>query len=226
MNFIPDNIKAIGFDWDGTLVDSMGAKTEAFSRATMRYYDIGDRLEKLKQIYISTRGNSRFYQLGIVQKELGLPELSKEQLQEWSDSFTSFYINNGLRLFPGTIETLDLAKKGHRLFLNSSVPQDDLTRTLTMYPLDGYFDIILGNKGDFRKGLPHLSYVAKQFGFNLGQIAFVGDASDDVSGAMEAGCFTVGIADPRIEDAKEKMTERKPDILIKDIAELKHYLKP
>ncbi|MFB6182174.1 MAG: HAD family hydrolase, partial [Candidatus Magasanikbacteria bacterium] len=210
------HIKAIGFDWDGTLVDSMIVKSQAFASAVIEFHpDLKNKDNEIKQIYLATRGNPRFDQLSWIEEYYDKEHLDQQEQQDWSDTFTGNYIDLNLPLFENTISTLGYLKdQGYRLFLASSVPQGDLDDTLENYeqlqPLDNYFTHILGTRevGEdsnlptdgklFKKGVPHLTFISQELEVQTEEIAFVGDGPDDVKGANEAGAYSVGKADPRI----------------------------
>ena len=137
------NVKAIGFDWDGTLVDSMGVKSESFAEAVISFYpEIEEKRKEIEELYLNSRGNPRLFQLDLVQKKYKLPKLSRGDEQKWSDKFTALYINQNLPLFPDVMKTLEeLRRRGYKLFLCSSVPQKDLDRTMKLYPVKQYFAV-------------------------------------------------------------------------------------
>ena len=217
-------IKAIGFDWDGTLVDSMGVKSQNFSKAVIKFYpSLKEKRKEIKNLYLTTRGNLRIYQLALVQKKYNLNQLSNEKVQKWSDLFTSLYINEHLPLFNDTKKVLDeLKHRNYAIFLCSSVPQNDLDKTLKLYPLENYFEVVLGTRDDgkFRKGIPHLTFVSEKIGISLDKIAFIGDAADDVNGANEAECFSVGKIDSRIFESKKEIEKSNPKLTIRNLEEL------
>jgi len=220
-------IEAIGFDWDGTLVDSMSVKSQSFAESIIAFYPkLGGHRRKIEKLYHATRGNPRTYQLALVQKRYNLNQLSREKTQRWSDLFTSLYIDKKLPLFEDTIQVLDeLKNRDYKLFLCSSVPQDDLERTLKMYPLENYFELTLGTRdnGKFKKGVPHLTYISKTISVPLDKIAFVGDGPDDVEGANEAGCFSIGKTNPKIPNSREEIQKNNPKLIIENLEELLTY---
>ncbi|MDP3998095.1 MAG: HAD family hydrolase [bacterium] len=220
-------IKVIGFDWDGTLVDSMVVKSKAFTDAVVKFYpQIVNHKSGIAITYIRSRGNPRVYQLGLIQEKFNLAPLRKKTFEEWSALFTSFYIDMEIPLFADTEKTLDqLRKRGYKLFLCSSVPQAYLDKTLQHYPIRSYFEYILGLSagGKFRKGLPHLTYISKKLNTPLEKIAFVGDAGDDVKGANEAGCFSVGKMDGRSPTAKDEIERSDPKLTINSLEEILGY---
>lgn len=223
----PQKIEAIGFDWDGTLVQSMTTKAKSFAEATIGVYPrLNKKREEIRRFYLATRGNPRTYQLALIQEKYHLNQLSDDDIQRWSDLFTSLYINKKLPLFDDTIRVLnELKKRGYKLFLCSSVPQDDLDKTLKLYPLENYFEVVLGtrNNGKFRKGIPHLTFVSQTLKIPLKKIAFVGDGPDDVKGANEAGCFSVGKVGSGMSDYIEDIKRNNPQLVIEKLEELLKY---
>lgn len=220
-------IEAIGFDWDGTLVDSIGVKSQSFAELVIVFYPVlAGKQDKIMAMYIATKGSTRAYQLELVQKKYNLKKLSTEETKKWSDLFTSLYIDKKPPLFNDTIKVLDKLKvRGYKLFLSSSVPQEYLDRTLELYPLENYFEVVLGLGGDgkFRKGIPHFTHVSKTIRVPLDKIAFIGDARDDILGAKEAGCFSIGKLDSRIPNSKQEIQENSPNLIINNLEELLIY---
>ena len=216
--------EAIGFDWDGTLLDSMKIKSQSFAESFIRLYpNLSKERAEIENIFLANGGNPRNYQLNSVQKRFSLGKLSSEETQKWSDLFTSLYLDKKSLLFDDAIKVLDeLKRRGYKLFLCSSVPQDDLNKTIKLYPLKDYFLEILGTRdnGKFRKGLPHFTYVSERIGVPLNKMAFVGDGSEDVKVANKAGCFSVGRVDPRLPSSKEEILKSNPKMVIEKLEEL------
>lgn len=221
-------IKVIGFDWDGTLVDSMAVKAESFADSVLQFYPhLNDKREEIVRLYLQTRGNPRTFQFSLVQERFGLLPLNVPQMKEWSDTFTASYLAKQLPLFEDTAKTLEeLKRRDYRLFLSSSVPQGDLDKTMEHYPgVKDYFEDVLGTRdeGKFRKGQPHLTYISEKLQIPVSEIAFVGDAADDVKGANEAGCFSIGKTDTRSATAKEEIERSDPKLMINSLEEILDY---
>lgn len=221
-------IKVIGFDWDGTLVDSMAVKAESFADSVTQFYpQLNDRRGEIVSLYLQTRGNPRTFQLGLVQERFSLPTLDELQMKEWSDIFTLSYLTKTLPLFEDAAKTLEeLKMRGYRLFLSSSVPQEDLDKTMELYPeVRDCFEDVLGTRDgeEFKKGRPHLSYISEKLHIPMSEIAFVGDAGDDVSGANEAGCFSIGKIDSRSPTAKDEIESSGPKLTVRSLGELLGY---
>jgi beta-phosphoglucomutase-like phosphatase (HAD superfamily) len=57
------SIKIIGFDWDGTIVDSMRVKAESFAESVIESYPLmREKRKEIEKIYFETRGTLRIEQ--------------------------------------------------------------------------------------------------------------------------------------------------------------------
>ncbi len=219
-------IDAIGFDWDGTLVDSMIDKAKYFADSIIEFYpEVKENKKDIEISFLQNGGRLRNIQLQIIQKMYNIKSLSNDEYEKWSELFTSLYIDKKLPLFDDTIKVLEKLEKKYKLFLSSSVPHDHLNKTLKLYPITQYFELILGTKdnGKFKKGVPHLTYVSKKLGIPLEKISFIGDGYPDVVGANESGCFSIGKFDSRIPGSRERLEEKNPKIIIEKLEELLAY---
>jgi phosphoglycolate phosphatase len=154
--------------------------------------------------------------------------MNVEKTKEWSDLFTSIYIDKKTPLFKDALPTLIKLKKcGYKLFLSSSVPHDDLVRTLKLYKIKNLFEYELGTKenGKFKKGLPHFEYISSKLNIPISEIAFVGDAKYDILSAKKAGAFSIGLADSRNLNSLNEIAQAKPILIIKNLSELLKYFK-
>lgn len=231
-------IKMIGFDWDGTLVDSMiEVKSKAFAEAVIEYHPpLKGEKEGIRKIYLETRGTPREDQLRKVEKTFDVQPLTEDEVEEWSKAFTENYIDVVPPLFNDTVSTLrKLKKKGFDIYLSSSVPQKDLEATLEKYEgLDQeMFEFILGTRDEapegyslekrslgenrFRKGPGHIRFVLNERGLSPENILFAGDGIEDVKGANNAGSTSVGIVDSRMPGkVEESMRNADADYIVQD----------
>jgi len=240
----PDAVKVVMFDYDGVLRDAMnphlpGTKPHAFAKAVVDFQpSLRGRETEISGLYFATSGKNRIYQLHYVEEQLGIDSPVKaEQEKNWSDSFNSFIDTTNLPLFPEAIDvTKELKKRGYTLMIGSSVPQERLESEVTLFPdLEENMDLILGNQkmskgvgteGNFIKGVPYVSFVT---GWYLGksgvllkpeEIAFIGDAPEDMKAGYEAGSFTIGITNHLIPGTRERLEKHDPDRIILGLSEL------
>lgn len=188
-------IRAIAFDWDGTLVDSMNIKAQAFGESLARAYsELAGKEHELEQMFTAAGGIPRKEHLKRVQEKFRLEPLSTTTEQAWSDEFTELYLAKPMPLFPDVVPVFQaLKKRGYTIVISSSVPQGDLEKTVAQYPeITGQISLILGTQdnGKFRKGKPHVGYICQKFRLSEAEraaIVFVGDTPQDMEYAKEAG---------------------------------------
>lgn len=181
-------MEAILFDWDGTLVDSLGRLYRAnlaVMTAFGRPYD--------EATYRAT------YQPDWrpMYRRLGIPA---DRLDEANDRWLAAYAG-GTRneLFPGTRDALDrLAGTGLRLGLVTAGDRSVVAPQLRALGLAGRFDVeVFGDDHPVHKPDPRpLRAALDRLGLAArpGVAAYVGDFTDDMRMARAAGCRAVGIA--------------------------------
>jgi phosphoglycolate phosphatase len=218
------SIKAVGFDWDGTLVDNMSVKAQSFGQTIVESYPALAGLEEdVSALYLATAGIPREAQLTTVEERYHLTPLTASARAAWSTRFTQAYSAQTPPLFPDALSTLESLDEGaYHLFISSGVPIADLIQHLNEHPaVEHYMQVILGSQDDFVKGKPHIQYVANKLHLSPEEILFVGDAIHDVQCAREAGCMS---AAKFTTSTYEALAEQKPDILVPSLAMLLHYL--
>ena len=99
-----NKIKAIIFDFDGVIAESVNVKTEAFSKIYAQYGS--DIAEKVVEYHLSHGGISRFEKFKFYHKEyLGI-ELTNHQLKELGNKFSELVVQKVINApyVPGALE--------------------------------------------------------------------------------------------------------------------------
>lgn len=231
-------VNVIAFDYDGTLRDSMnpnipGTKPGAFAQAVIDFHpSLRGREEELKQFYFETSGMNRFRQLRLTEEKLSSSEkVSVDAESEWSKRFDFYVDERSFPLFPEAVEvTSQLKGRGHSLVIASSVPQTLLEQIMGYFPdLIQNFNKIIGNQKwskdenkepNLIKGIPYFAYICGLYHCRPENVAFVGDAPEDMKAGYDGGVFTIGKIDVRIPGRRDVLAQEKPDLLIEDLSEL------
>ena len=192
-------IKAILFDMDGVLVDSVDAWFKLFN-ITLKYFG---KKEMTKKEFLSKVWGGPIERDARVYFGKTVDEVKKF----YFDNFDEFKKN--LKLFLDTKETLsELRKKGLKLGLVTNTPKGQAYALIDYVGLRKYFDkIVCGDEVEHGKPEPDLLIeCCKRLKTGIKDIIFVGDAKVDKEAARKAGSYFVGFkidGDKRISGLKE-----------------------
>lgn len=184
--------KAIIFDLDGTLVNSIEDLADAMNTVLKSYnYPIH-----------SYKAYEDFIGSGIrvlVQKALPPTENNDTQVTACFDAMMLVYANqciNKTKPYLGIIELLDILKSRQLKLSVFSNKADELTKKVTLALLPNYFDSIDGLTIESHKKPNPIK--ALQISENLGikpeDIIFVGDSGIDIQTANNAKMLAVGVS--------------------------------
>jgi pyrophosphatase PpaX len=189
-------IKAVLFDMDGVLVDSIGAWFKLFNK-TLKHF-----------------GKEEMTMNGFLDKVWGGPieKDAEEFFGKSIDEIKKFYFDNfkkNLKLFPHARETLkELRNKGLKLGLVTNTPIKQTYKLLEDLKLREYFDVVVGGD-EVRNGKPAPDIIleaCKRLKIEPKDALMIGDTPMDMMSCKNAGCFFVGFktdGDERIDDLNE-----------------------
>lgn len=178
--FNNNHIKSIIYDFDGTLVDTMGGFGEIASLLINKYYGIP--IDKAKKKYFITSGIPFFQQLEKIFPNNDMNSMVAEEYEEKKlDGFFSTHLPQK------TINFLFHLKNKYtdlKLVVSSNNFQNLVENFITKNNIH-IFDLILGYKENFSKGKDHFNYVKKYFGFRNTELLFIGDSLLDAKRAID-----------------------------------------
>lgn len=190
-----NDIQAIAFDLDGTLVDSVPGLALAAQKmlADLKLATVTN--DQVKNMV----GNGIDVMLERVFKAVETNP-TKEYFAEAKQIFSQHYdkvMDEQTTLFPHVEQTLKTLYENHYpLALVTNKPAQFLPALLTSLGIKDYFSLILGG-GDVIKLKPHpapLYQVMATFGLFSDQLLFVGDSKNDITAAKNAHCPTVALS--------------------------------
>ncbi|OGQ08116.1 MAG: hypothetical protein A3G32_08190 [Deltaproteobacteria bacterium RIFCSPLOWO2_12_FULL_40_28] len=166
------------FDFDGTLVNSMGSFASLAAHLMGDYY--GTKLEWAKKQYQLTSGLPFCEQLERIFPKHPLNFLISLIFEEYKKAFYKTY-----PFFPDVQEALEnLKKNGYRLVVSSNNKESLIRQKLVNHL--SFFDLILGYRTGFSKGPQHFNHIQNQLACNTNEMIFIGDSLHD--GAMAKKC--------------------------------------
>ena len=193
--------KAILFDLDGVLIDSLDAWWNALNDALKKF----DLEEISKEEFVSKYWG---YDLYTNLKKANLP-------LEIGITCSRLYKNhiNKIKLHPKALDILEKTENLKR-GLVTNTPKDCTKEVLKKFGLERYFDVVVTGD-DVSRGKPDPEIIFKacnHLEVDPKETIMVGDTDSDVKAAKLAGCSVIGIG-----------TEG--DITLKDLSELLKILK-
>jgi len=178
--------RAIIFDFDGTLADSMPFLESIGVEVMMKYYGI-PREEATKR-YRTTTGLPYEHQIrsnfpNHEQNEAAIAEFEKLKIDRIYEQ----------RLFPDTVLALTtLREMGIDLFVSSSTFQPTIREYFSRRSLLPFFRDIMGYHPGFEKGADHFRYVADKYQIPMEDVIFVGDSLKDYE-RSKGFCRFIGV---------------------------------
>jgi HAD superfamily hydrolase (TIGR01549 family) len=177
-------LRAVLYDWDGTLADSAEASYRCYERVFAAYGIAFDRA-RFQETY-----SPNWYE---TYRGIGLPE------PVWSEADARWlreYAREECRLLPGVAEALALVgTAGLRQGVVTSGSRERIARDVVAKGVDRFFGVIVcGEDAAQRKPHPEALLLAlDRLGVDATEAAYVGDSPEDIAMARAAGAFSVGI---------------------------------
>jgi len=179
-----DHIKAVIFDFDGTLVDTMQSFADTAADVMATRYDV--QFDWARQRYLDTSGIPFFQQLEVIfpndqRNEEAANEFEQRKLDAFFDeSFPSDVVQTITRL----------RELGYAVAISSNNFQELIDQFVNRESL--HFDAALGCRENFFKGKDHFTHLQAALQLSADQLLFVGDSLMDEVRARENGVRFVG----------------------------------
>ncbi|MFX1484177.1 MAG: HAD family hydrolase [Promethearchaeota archaeon] len=165
--------RAVIFDFDGTLADSMPFLERIGVLIMMKYYDVSK--EEATRRYRTTTGLPYEHQI-----KLNFPDDSRNRTA--IEEFEKLKIERiyEQKLFPDSIETVQRVRDmGIEVFVSSSTFQPTIEEYFRRKGILELFEAIVGYRPGFEKGADHFNYIHSTYEVPFEQMVFVGDSLKD-----------------------------------------------
>ncbi|MWQ63271.1 phosphoglycolate phosphatase [Glaesserella parasuis] len=213
--------KLIGFDLDGTLVNSLPDLALSLNSA---FAEVG-LPQAPEELVLTWIGNGADVLFAKGMEWTGkADEFSQEELAQIKRRFGYFYgenVCNISKLYPNVKETLETLKaQGYILAVVTNKPTKHVLPVLQAFKIDHLFSEALGGQS-LPQIKPHpapLYYLCGKFGLYPHEILFIGDSKNDILAAKAAGCKSVGLTYGY--NYNIPISESEPDYVCEDFAEI------
>lgn len=174
-------VKAILFDFDGVIVDSVNIKTEAFREL---FSDEKEHIQKIVDFHLANGGMSRFKKFEIIHRDILKKPFSGKQSKELGVQFSKLVEQKvkECSYMPGAFEFIQKYSRQIPLFVASGTPQDELQSITAQRGLTMYFKEIHGTP---RSKPEIIRDILKRYDFNVAEMPFVGDSINDYKASVE-----------------------------------------
>jgi len=211
---MPGRVAGVLFDWDGVLLDSLGAAFNVYNKIFAR---VGTKM-LTKDEYLELQ-SPNWYEFYV---KIELPaSLWKEVDHEW----LRLYEEESPDLHPDALRCLSVLKgSGLKLGLVSNGSRSRVEKELARFGLGRFFETVLfGEKKEELKPSPVLIRRALgAMGVEPQDAVYVGDSPADIQAARNAGVPSIAIARGPIQ--AERLRGEKPDRTFVDLDEMTNFL--
>lgn len=216
------NKKAVIFDLDGTLTDTLKS---IWKSANLALADVGlSPFEIDRYRYFVGDGAAELVKRALIAD--GDTELVHfEKMAESYRRHFEKYVNYEVRPYEGIVDLIHaLKEKGILLAVNSNKPHERTISVVEKHFGKGTFDILVGQSDErARKPAPDgVLYIMEQLGLSKDEVIYLGDTCVDMKTGKSAGVYTVG-ALWGFRDRQE-LEENHADAIIAHPMDLLEYL--
>ncbi|EHQ35110.1 HAD family hydrolase [Methanoplanus limicola] len=213
-------IDLIILDFDGVILESVSAKTKAFSEIFS-----GEKPEDLKKIidyHLENGGMPRFDKFRHIYAEILNKELTDEKIKELSENFEKIVKHEVINspFVSGAEEFLSGILGKVPLYVVSATPQDEIREIIKEKGINRYFNGVFGSP---ETKASHIRKILEDTGVKPENAVFIGDAKNDWKAAVENKVRFIGRVCDQIPDTISGL----PDVetIVEDLKDFEMYVK-
>ena len=173
-------IKAIIFDFDGVVLESLNVKTNAFRKLYEPYGS--DISKRVVEHHLENGGISRYDKIKFYHNKYLGENIDQNNIQKIAQNFSEMVVNEILKVpfVDGAKQFIEGNYKRYLMFISSATPAYELNYICRQLKISKYFQGIFGSPDSKAK---HISAIISNYSLNKREIVFIGDSSSDLDAA-------------------------------------------
>ena len=175
-------IRAIAFDFDGVLAESVDIKTCAYVSLFEEYGE--NVIAKVVDYHMKNGGVSRFVKIRTIYDKILKKPLSEDKFKLLSEQFSNIVVDKVVAApwVPGAKDFLLRNQNQYFFFIISGTPEDELREIVRRRGMSHFFNSVRGAPKD---KVSLLKEVMIEYHLKPEEIVFIGDAETDWCAARE-----------------------------------------
>ena len=176
-------IKAVIFDFDGVIAESMDVKTEAFRELFKEY---PENIDEIERFHLDNGGMSRYDKFRYIYGNILKEGLSEERFNELCLAFHNLVVDKVVEVpfVKGAKDVLDYCLGKYPMYIVSGTPEDEMREIVRRKALEKYFISVYGSPDSKAK---LINGILKKDGYRPDEVLFIGDSKNDLDATVETG---------------------------------------
>jgi HAD superfamily hydrolase (TIGR01549 family) len=183
-------MKAIIFDFDGVILDSVDVKTKAFQQMYSIYGD--DVMRKVVDYHLLNGGISRYEKFKYFHKNFLNISISNAEVDHMASEFSKIVFNKvcNSEYIQGALEFLNYSHDKYLTFICTGTPESEIKKILESKKLIKFFNSVYGSP---KTKVEIIKNIMIERNLNANEILFIGDAMTDYNASHETNLNFIGI---------------------------------
>ena len=211
-------IKAVIFDFDGVIVESVDIKTEAFAEIYKRYG--AEVVSKVVQHHLTNGGISRYEKFKYYHRKFLNKEISEKEINNLLVKFSQLVFQKvvGASYIKGAYEFISQYYTIYDFYISSGTPAEEICKIIKERGLEIFFKKIYGSPDT---KIQHVQKILSDNRYCSKEVVFIGDANSDRDAAKECNIHFVARIYKESQLAEEPIKITDLDSLQQVIEQLK-----